>query len=99
MILPLLLSWFAVTQDCRGNLEPEPMAMRYEIQHWHIRVVGYIPDQEGWPTPVYQRDDLMIDTGQTFAALPEPGLGEVIAYLPPVAVDAAGWRSDDPCPS
>jgi len=98
MILALILSWLPVTLDCRGALE---VMGHYEVTYY----VGETVSDPGCPLDTeYGRRCILWDTylavtGETSVALPEPTVGQVIAWHDDaaVAVDAAGNRSDSPC--
>ena len=81
-LLALTLSWLPATLDCRGG--PDTI-VRYEIAWRHRANFGWVASGT-WET-----------TG-TEITIPTPPIGEVIIFSWPVAIDAAGNRSDASCP-
>jgi hypothetical protein len=90
-----LFTWLAVSQDCHGAAEPFPPV--YEVRVWQAAVTGSHVGPDGGLWPTYTRLDERTLIPGTAYALPEPAVGGVVAWWDPVAVDAAGNRSDQPC--
>ena len=95
MILALVLTWSAVTQDCRGGLE---LAVTYQVRTERITVIGARLCEDGISIcPVEQRTFLTVPTDQVELELSDPQLGGGVFWWDPVAIDAAGNRSDAGC--
>lgn len=90
--------WEQADRDCKGGLEPYPVA--YEVLVFEARVTGYVPDVNGDPVPVYNRirnRQLTVATSMTVQEPADPAPGEVIGIMEPVTVDVAQNRSDERC--
>ena len=98
-VLALVLSWLPALTDCRGM--PEVMG-HYEVTYY---VGDMVMDQScplsdtGQPQACALWDTYVAVTEAPSLTLPEPAVGQVIAWHDDaaVAVDAAGNRSTDAC--
>ena len=94
----MILSWDAVTLDCRGGVEA---AIVYSVRRSQIRIVGYGVNLDGSPAPLYAVDPWInsLSTVDTQVTLPiaDPPVGECV-LLDIEATDAAGNVSSDSCP-
>ena len=94
----MILSWTAVTVDCRGGAET---AIVYSVRKSQIRIVGYGVNLDGSPAPLYAVDPWIenLTTVNTQVAIPiaDPPVGEAV-LLDAEATDAAGNVSSDACP-
>lgn len=97
--LALVLTWLAVTRDCRGGLEAQPV--RYEVAYR----LGFMRDSPVCPLDEQGRTQACVGwttgipvTQELSVTLPEPGVGEVTCWADPVAVDISGNRSDGCAP-
>ncbi len=91
---PTVLRWDPVTRDRFGGLEPGPVV--YLVHVWRAEIRGWQIGVDGEPYPVYDRWSEDVRLTETSMPLPDPAPGNVIAWSDPVAVDAAGNRSDAP---
>lgn len=89
--LALSLSWLAVTQDCAGGLELQPV--RYQVA-WRLGFMRYSPICPEPGEPCIGWTAGMPLTEGTILSLPEPGVGEVTVWDDPVSLDPAGNRSE-----
>jgi hypothetical protein len=97
-VVVLTLFWDPVTRDCKGGLEPIPVA--YEVLVFDARVIGQMTDGFGNLVPVYRKTDLRPLTVATSLEVTEPAapdVGEVTYIGDPVAIDGTFNRSDEPC--
>ena len=94
-VLISALTWDAVTHDCRSGLESAPPV--YLVPLYQVTVIGWAPDVNGDPAPLYSRTQAEQMTPATSMPLPDPPVGGLIAWGDPVAVDLSGNRSDEPC--
>jgi len=89
-----LLTWNAVTTNCRGI--PEPVPPVYEVWTYRATVSGYEPGPDGSLQPLYNRVQLRELVSGTTYPMTDPEVGNVLAWAVE-AVDLAGNRSDQPC--
>lgn len=103
-LIAVLVSWIAVTTDCRGALDQGPIT--YLIEVFESRCTGRLvpcgPDGEMCPECHATSERA---TAQTSVTIEDPAVNEVIGWdnyptaPPPVmALDEAGNRSDEACP-
>ena len=95
MLATLLLSWLAVTQDCHGAPE---LAVTYSVRTELETLEGWATAPDGSLQPVVSREFHAIATPVASLSIPDPGVDQMIAYWDPIAIDAAGNTSEDPCP-
>lgn len=95
MLLALILSWTAVTQDCHGAPE---LAVTYSIWTETIAKTGTVVDLDGNTWNMERRDFVTYHTPYVSLDIAEPGVGGGVIYNWPGAIDAAGNTSEDPCP-
>lgn len=96
LLLFLSLGWDAVTRDCKGGLEHQPV--RYQVSYalYFMRHSPVCPlTEDGQPQACRGRAVGMPVTEGTSLSLPEPAVGEVTAWEEPVSVDPAGNRSTE----
>lgn len=92
---PELLRWDPVTRDRGGGLEPAPVV--YLVRVYRADLIAWSADGPGGElNPVYDRWHEWVRLTETSMPLPDPAPGDVLAWWDPVAVDAAGNRSDAP---
>jgi hypothetical protein len=97
-VIALLLTWLAVTVDCHGA--PSPVD-HYEVaaSYGSMQFTDTCPlDLSGAPQRCAVWNGGIFTTPNASLTLADPIVGEVLAYSFPVAVDAAGNRSDEVCP-
>jgi hypothetical protein len=95
ILATFVLSWLSVTQDCHGAAEAVPPV--YEIWTYRQEISGSYVGPDGSPWPVYTRTQMREMVPGTSVPIADPSLGGVVAWGDPVAVDAAGNRSGEPC--
>jgi len=96
VILAFLLLWDPVLTDCHGSAESIPPL--YEVWTYRADVTGSYTGPDGSPWPLYSRLQERALVPGTSYPLGEPGIGGVVAWGDPVAVDLSGNRSDGVCP-
>ena len=104
MILALaqiVISWWVVTLDCNGmNEMSQPVTYLMPLWTGEMARNPICPaDELGQAQDCAVWTLIEVDTGQANTySVPDPPIGKVYATMDPVAVDAAGNRSDDsPC--
>lgn len=96
-VIALLLSWLTVSLDCHGR--PEAF-VTYSVWTERVTQIGIVLCEDGTlACPVYSRTFVEYGTAATSLWLDDPAPGGMIAWQEPVAVDAAGNRSDETCPA
>lgn len=89
------MTWLAVTHDCRGGLELQPVRYQVAYRLGFMRHSPVCPlDEQGNQQACVGWTTGMPVTTETSLTLPEPGSGEVTVWDDPMALDPAGNRSD-----
>src|SRR5262245_4080320 len=92
----LILSWNAPMDNCDGS--PLMDLDHFELPVYRAEIIGDMPcdpdDPAAGTCPIYLRTLVRWLTTMTSVRIPDPGLGEVLGYEWPVAVDAAGNTSE-----
>lgn len=92
LLLALLLSWDAPLANCDGS--PLTDLDHYEVPVFRAVIIGWMPCDTSL-CPIYSRGVDRMPTIETQLFVAEPGLGEVLGWEWPEAIDAAGNSSRD----
>lgn len=97
-MLATVLSWSAVLTSCAGG--PEDVVL-YDVAALMVMLSAWEAGPDGALNPRYVWMDLshMVEaTANPRTVLPDPPADSVLFWAePPVAIDAAGNRSDEAC--
>lgn len=93
-VIITMLLWDPVTRDRYGHLEPAPCT--YLVPYFHAEVIGWQPDANGDPSPLYLRTSTEVPVAGTSWRIPDPPVGGLVAWDDPITVDAAGNPSNAP---
>lgn len=92
----LILQCLPSPFDCHG--QPDAVVSCLYLVYT-VTLLGWIQTPEGWWNPIYAYDFRERPTINLTLDIPDPPPGGLVTWWDePVAVDAAGNRSDEGCP-